>query len=164
MLSTWNVTQWKPSRELFNQGREDCCRNRLRAFDLHLALRRVGQKLDVPDALLQLVERDRATLEERVTVNRRFNTSSISIEQPDAENVLKVRYDFRYGGLRNSKLYCGLGHAAATHNSKECIQVPQAQAAADISFPVDPFRHIDLVMKLEELWELFLYDVGLSWQ
>ena len=64
-----------------------------------------------------------------------------SIEQPHTERVLKIGDRFRNGGLGNSKLLSRLRYAAALNGREERMQVPQLEAAANLTLPVDFSGH-----------------------
>ena len=84
---------------------------------------RIGQELDVSYALLQLIERGDASLEQCGPVQGGLDPSRMSIKKPHAECVFKVGNDFRNGRLRNAELPSRLGHAAAADRRAKHVQV-----------------------------------------
>ena len=70
-------------------GRQQPGRQEFGGSDPHFADRRVGEKLDVLDPLLKLVEYNMPALEKRVGVNRRgLDATRAAIEQADAQRQL----------------------------------------------------------------------------
>ena len=90
------------SRELLDDGGNES-RERVRGADPDFARSPVGQKFDVPDALLQLVEGGNAALEKRATEGRRFDAAGASIDKPHAERMLEIGNDFGNGRLGKEK-------------------------------------------------------------
>jgi hypothetical protein len=95
------------------------------------------KELNIPDALLQFIEHGSTASEQRVTVHGRLNPLRASIKQPHTERLLKIGDRIGNSGLGNAKLSSRLGHAAALNSREECMQVPQLEPAADLTFPVD---------------------------
>jgi hypothetical protein len=71
--------------------------------------------------------------------------------------VLKVGNHFRYSGLGNSKLLGCLRHAARVHDREKRMEVPQAEAPADLSFPMDSLGHMPIVIRVVADREFVLY-------
>ena len=68
------------------------------ACDPDLSHGRIGQKFDVPDALLQLIEcRDAAS--RLTTIDCWLNTLRTAIDESDAKGVLEIDDDLRHSGL-----------------------------------------------------------------
>jgi hypothetical protein len=53
--------------------------------------------------------------------------------------VFQVGNDLRDRGLRHPELRSRLRHAAQLHGREERVEIPQPEASADLSFPVDLF-------------------------
>jgi hypothetical protein len=106
----------------------------------------IGQELDVPDSLLQLIEGGLASHEQRATVGRRLNTTRAAIEQSHADSVLELGNDARDSRLRDSQLRRSLGHAAESHDAHEYVQMAQLEAAADLPFPIDFPCHTEALL------------------
>lgn len=66
------------------------CQQRLRATDANFPRRRIGDELDVANALAELVERRVAARQQRLAVAGRNDALGGPVEQPDAERVLKI--------------------------------------------------------------------------
>ena len=90
------------SRELLDDGGNES-RERVRGADPDFARSPVGQKFDVPDALLQLVEGGNAALKERTAIDRRFDAARASIDKPYAERRLEIGDHCRNGRLGNAE-------------------------------------------------------------
>src|SRR5712691_6139115 len=90
--------------ELLNHWRQDCAGDGLRASDAHFAYGRIGEKLDVPHALLELVIGGEPALQERATVDRRLDPLRAPIKQTHRKGALERRDDLRNGGLRHAEL------------------------------------------------------------
>src|SRR5215470_1708735 len=76
--------------QVIDHGRYEAGRHWLGAADAHLARIGVAEELDVPHALLELVEHRNAALEERAAINRRLNAVRAAIEKLHAERVLEI--------------------------------------------------------------------------
>jgi len=84
-------------QELPKQRRQHRGRRRFRAPDPHFSHRRIGQKLDIPDALLQFIEGGLAPQYQRAAVGRCLDTPWATIEQPHADRVLELGNHSRHG-------------------------------------------------------------------
>ena len=132
---------WVLLSEALHDLREDSSRNGYRTSNSYFAQRRIGQILDVLDALLQLVEHDESAFEQRVTVPSRLDALRASVKKSHSELVLKIGDNFRHSRGGNSQLCGGLGHAAKLRDSEKHVQIPQSQPAADLTVPVDFSEH-----------------------
>ncbi len=74
--------------------------------------RGVGQVVDFLDALSQLVEGGQAVLQQCGTIDRRFGTMTITVQERPPQLSLKVGNDLRYDRLGDGEMPRGLGHAA----------------------------------------------------
>ena len=74
-------------------------RKGVRASDPELSRGRVGEKADLVDTLVQLVEDGNAAFGEGAAILSRLNTVRAAIEQANAERVLHVGNRLRNGGL-----------------------------------------------------------------
>ena len=70
-----------------------------RATDPHLACGRVGKVFDVTEGLSQLVERNCAATEKRVSEHCRGHAVAVAVEQPHPQDLLHLA-----DGLRNRRL------------------------------------------------------------
>jgi hypothetical protein len=116
-------------------------RKGLRAPDAQLSGGRIGHELDLFDALLEIIERSRAALQQREAIHRGLDALWSTVQKPHAERMLEVGNDLGNGRLRDVEIRCSLGHAAASHDGVEDVQVAQLEAAADLFLPVDLRRH-----------------------
>jgi len=128
-----------------------------RAANPHLSGTGIGQEFDVPDALLQFVEHCNASFEQRVAIHGRLDSLRRSIKQPYAERMLEIGNHFRYSRLRNPELNGRLGHAAVLNNRVKHVQVAQPEPSADLTLPVDFFRHREVLISIKTNWEFLLY-------
>src|SRR5258708_13447878 len=74
----------------FHDRREERSRDPLMAPEPDFAHRRVGQELDVPYGLLELIEHHVAALQQRPAIHRGLDTLRPAIEQPHTKRVLEV--------------------------------------------------------------------------
>src|SRR5262245_10821721 len=132
---------WIFLQELIQDWRQDCCRNWLGTSNPQLAGRRVRQKLNVPDALFELVKRGNAAPEQRLSIDGRLDALRASIEKLDAELVLEVGDHFRHSWWGDPKLRDRLAHAATLRDSQEYMQITQLEPSTDLTFPVDFSEH-----------------------
>ena len=79
--------------------REDVGPYRLWISDGKFAGCRIGQKLDVPDSLPQLIECRPATHKQSTGVRCRLDPARAAIEKPDAQGMLQVGDHLRHGWL-----------------------------------------------------------------
>src|SRR5262249_30170807 len=107
----------------------------------HLACRRVGEILQGPDALLELVERRGAAVHHGAGVDRRLDATRAAFEQWHAKRLLEVGDDLGYSRLGDAELCSGLGHAAALRDGQKNVEMPQADAAADLMLGVEFVQH-----------------------
>ena len=92
---------------------------------MHLTGRGIGKPLDIPDPLLEFVERGRPASQQRMTITGRNHALGLTVKQLDAERMFEIGDNGRYGRLRHAKLRRGLGHAAPLHHGEEQVQVAQ---------------------------------------
>src|SRR5437667_3279338 len=71
--------------------------------------------------------------------------------------MLKVGDHSRYGRLGHFELLRRLGHAPTLHDREKHMQVPQPQAPADLTLPINCPCHTTIVIGLERSRELYLY-------
>jgi hypothetical protein len=60
--------------------------------------------------------------------------------------MLKIGDHLGDGGLRHAEFLSGLAHTSHPRNSRKHMKIAQAQAPADLAFPIDPRRHIQFLM------------------
>ena len=85
----------------------------------HLALRRIRKKLDVLQALTQVVKYGHSAIEQCTTVLSWLDTLTSTIEQPYAERTLQFGNRSRYIGLRGVQTLRRLPHAAGLRHLHE---------------------------------------------
>src|SRR5262245_28034462 len=132
-----HVYAWIFLQELIQDWRQDRCRNWLGTSNPQLARRWVRQKLNVPDALFELVKRGNAPPEQRLAIDGRLDALRASIEKPDAERMLEVGDHFRHCWWRDPKLRGRLAHAATLRDGQEHMQIAQLEPSTDLALPVD---------------------------
>ena len=128
-------------RETLEDRHEEPRRDRLRAADPQLAGAGIGDVLDVPDALPQLVEGGPAAPQQGFAIGSGNDTLRAAIEQPHAERMLQGGDRFRDRRSRDAELGAGPRHAAVLDHGEEDEQVAQPQSAADLLFPRDRPGH-----------------------
>ncbi len=121
----------------FHDRREDRGRDRVVAPEPYLTDRRVGQELDVPDALLEFIEHRVAALQQRAAIHRGLDALRPAVEKPHTERVLKIADGLRHRRLGHVELLSRLGHAAPLHDRDEDVQIAHSEAPADPTFPID---------------------------
>src|SRR5262249_32215619 len=102
---------------------------------------RISEKLDVLDALAQLVERGKPALEQGLAIGRRLDPLAAAIEQADAERTLQVSDRLRYDRVRDRQAFGGSRHAAGLNDGEQDIDVPQFEAATDAVLPLHVSLH-----------------------
>src|SRR3979490_1851931 len=108
---------------------------------MHSSCGCIGQKFDVPDALLQLVVCGGTALEQHVAVDRRLDAPGAAIEKPYAERMLEIGDHLGNRGGGNTEVSRCLGHAAVLNDRREDMQVPQLKSTAYLALPVDLSQH-----------------------
>ena len=121
--------------EPIDDRRQKPAGERLRTGDPDLADRRIGQMLDLADALFQLVEGGAAAAQHGLAVGGRRYAMRTAIEQPRTKGVLQIGDGFGYRRLGHAEPCGRPGHAARLHDGKEDVQIAQPQAAADARTP-----------------------------
>jgi len=120
-------------RKLLNQVAQErghrCCRT----ADPYLAHGRIGQKLDLFDALPQLIECGSRALEQRLSVQGGFDTAWAPVKEPHVQRVFKIGNHFRHVWLRYAKLQSGLSHAPVLNDRKKHVQIPQAETPTNLT-------------------------------
>src|ERR1700733_3237214 len=106
-----------------NDRRQDCGRNALLTSDPHLSDRRIGQELDVPDALSELVERRVSPRKQCAAIDRRLDTARTTIEKAYAERMLELGDHLGTGRLAHTERFGRLRHAVALHGGEEDVQI-----------------------------------------
>src|SRR5262245_23059485 len=76
--------------EQLDDLREHGGRYRFGISDRQLACGGVGEELDIPDALPQLIECHPAAREQSLSIERRLDTARTAIEELDAQSVLEI--------------------------------------------------------------------------
>jgi hypothetical protein len=99
--------------------------------DAHFSRRRVGQELDLADALAELIEDGDAAPDERLAVNGGFNALPTAVEKSNAERVLQLADRLRYGRLCQIELGSRLHHASPLHDGVEQKQVAQLEPVSN---------------------------------
>src|SRR5471032_2471145 len=107
-----------------NDGWKDGGRKGLLTSDPNFTDCRIGQELDVLDALPQLIKRCIATSEQRTAVFRGFDASRAAVEQAHTERMLEFGYHLGDSGLGHSQRLSGFRHAAPLHGCEKDVQVP----------------------------------------
>src|SRR5262249_2028389 len=101
------------------------------ASDAKLAGGGIGEKLDILDALAELVEHGDAAPDDGVAVLRRLDAPRAALEQAHAERMLEVGGRPRDGRLRRAEALRRLGHAAGLDHGHQHAHVVQLEAALD---------------------------------
>ena len=101
------------------------------ASDPHFSRLRVGEKLDVLHAQLQLVEGYDAVLEQGATILRRLDALRAAVEEPHTDRLFQVRDRSGNGGLCRVQDRGRLAHAAGLHDAHQDVEVVQLHPASD---------------------------------
>src|SRR5215813_15596589 len=110
---------------------------------MQLARGRIGQKLDLPYALPQLIEDGDAAFGEGATIERRLDALRAAIKQGDAQRAFEVGNCLRNHRPRNGEPLGSFGHVALFGDGHEDMKVARLEAPADAVSPV----HSSLVPK-----------------
>jgi hypothetical protein len=86
------------------------------ASDSNFPSRRVGEKLDVLQALSQIIKYGYSTIEQRAPVLGWFHALTVAIEQAHAKRMLQFRNRSRNDRLNSVQVFRRLPHAAGLHN------------------------------------------------
>src|SRR5882762_6214391 len=121
------ITLGEPLDDGRNEGRGE----NGAACDPHFPRRRVGEKLDVFDALAQVIEYGHPAIEQRATVRGRLDALAVAVEQAHAERILQLRDRSRNVGLGCIEALRRLPHGAGLHHGHEDVQVLQLHPASD---------------------------------
>jgi hypothetical protein len=98
-LKNTNNDLRESTRQLVDGGWHQPFCQKFRTRNSHFSYRRVRQKLNILDCLLQLVEYDVAALKKRLSINGRFDALWGSVKETDANCRLKVQNRLGYGRL-----------------------------------------------------------------
>jgi hypothetical protein len=99
--------------------------------DPHLSGSGVGEKLDIPHRLAQVIEHSRSAIEQGTAVLGRLDPPVSTIDQTHADSVLQVGDRSGDGGLPGVQQRRRLVHAACLHNSHQNVKVVQPHPASD---------------------------------
>src|SRR5438876_5940310 len=102
--------------KLIDDGRNQACGKDKIGSNPQLPYLRVGEELDVPHGLLQLIERDETAIEKRARIDRGLDALRATIKETHSERIFHIGNRLRYGGLRNRKLIGSVSHAAASRH------------------------------------------------
>ena len=112
-----------------------------RAPDTKFPDGRISQTLDIPDSLLQFIERHETAPKHGVRINGRLDSFRAAVEQAHAKRVFKVGNHLGHGRLRDTKLSRCLRHAAALHDNGKHVKVAEPEASTNLAFPIDLWSH-----------------------
>ena len=129
-----------PSGKAFDDRQKDR-RDPIGATDFDFTRGRVRKELDVPNCLLQLVEGRTAAVQQGAAVNRRLDAARGAIQQFCPNRVLQVGDQLRHRWMRHSEVGSRFCKTAVLHDREEHMQIPQLQAPANVTVPVDDFCH-----------------------
>src|SRR5262245_273198 len=121
-----------------DDGRDKSACQVLWTPDPYLSGSWVREKLNVTDALLQLVGDDLLAAEQRICVHRWLNPARPTIQQSHAQGGLKLRHGLGNGWLRHPKIARSFRHTASPRNGLEDMQVAQREPPTQALLP---FRH-----------------------
>jgi hypothetical protein len=126
-------------RQLSNYGSYEPGRHHLRAPDSQLAAVWIGKKLDLFDALSQLIEDSQAALQESATIDCRLHALRRAIEEPHAQRVLEIGDGLGDDGTRDGKPLGRLRHVPLLGHSEEHVQISRFEPTADAIRPLHGF-------------------------
>src|SRR5262249_8481720 len=90
--------------ELLDRRRQQPAGMRLRTPDPKFTCRRISERLNLSETLLELIDNDHGPAEQRLSIGGQFHAAPASIEQWNAERSLQLGYGARNGRLRNSEV------------------------------------------------------------
>jgi hypothetical protein len=100
------------TRKLIHDRRHEPGCHRFRASNSHLSDARIGQEIDLLDALPEFVERDVAVLEQSMCVDRGLDASGAAVKQTYPKHILQAGNRFRYRRLGHPEVTRPFGHTA----------------------------------------------------
>src|SRR5262245_48944555 len=103
---------WMSAGQLFDDGRYQAGRERFGASDAQLARRRIGEKVNLIYAPIDLVEDSHAALQECAAVERRLCPMLAAIQESHTEHLFQVSDRLGNDGLGDRELLGGLAHGA----------------------------------------------------
>src|SRR5262245_16670633 len=126
---------WISARKTINDGQNDPFSLGRAAADPQFSRFRIGEEVDILDALLELVEDGDATLEQCTAILSWLDALRTAVQKRDAERVFQVCNCLRNGGLGHVEMIGCFAHAAHLHDSHQDIKLAQLQAAPRPSVP-----------------------------
>src|SRR5581483_1945503 len=142
--------------EALEDGRQDAGSNGFRAAHPHLARRRVGEPFDLPQSLLELIERRPAAAQKRLAVGGELDALRLTVEEPHSQRVLERGDYFRNGRLGDAEIRCRLRHASRFHDRHEDAQVAQTQAPPNKAVQVFEKCHKPRPIYTSRNWKFLL--------
>ena len=114
--------------------------------------RRIGEKLDIPDSLIDFIEGGDAAFEQRAAILRGLDAVRTAVEQRYPECLFCIGKRSRNGRLGYRKSRCRLRHTAGVGHRQENFQLaklkPAPRALMSIHWTVCPIisthRHIKI--------------------
>ena len=135
ILLSWLVLRGLPPEPLGN-GRNKSRRHRLRTAKPQVANGRVGEALDVPDALAHLIEDRDPAFEQRLSVHGGPDAPRAAIEESHAERMFQFGNRLRHNRVRDRELFSCFRDAARLRHSHQHMKVSQPDAAANAICPL----------------------------
>ena len=120
---------WMLLRKPIDDGQNRPTGRILAASNPKFTRRRITQEFDVFDALSELIEHRKSTLEDDLTILRWLDSTWSTLKQADTESAFEVGDRSRNGGLRGSKALRRFVHAARLHHRHEDAHIVELQTA-----------------------------------
>src|SRR5436189_4660966 len=111
-------------------------RERIDTSDSHFTDGRVGKKLDLVDALTQLVECRKSVLENRAAIERGLDALAAAMQQAHAQGMYHAGNGLRHERMGNRQLFGSLRYAAERHCREQDMHVAQLESSADAVLPM----------------------------
>jgi hypothetical protein len=116
-------------------GRQEAGNEGFVASNPDLANRRIGEKLDVPHSLTQVVEDSHPTIQQCATVDGGLDALRAPIEKSNPERAFQICNGPGHGGLGHVEFVGRFSHAAGLNNGHQNIELAEFQPASDPRVP-----------------------------
>ena len=121
----------KPGNNVWNQTGN----HYLYGSDTNFSGGRIGQIVDLLNALLQIIENHRTPLEKRAPVSRRLDAVTAAIEEAHTKHALEIGNRLRNSRLGYRQLGGSLPHASELRHCLQDVEVSQLEPPSDALIP-----------------------------
>jgi hypothetical protein len=122
-------------REAVNHGCDYGGSKRFGGSNSQFTCRRIGEEIEILNALPQFIEYRDSALDEGATMRRRFDTLARAFQETHPEHMFELGNQFRDRGLGHVESACRFSHAASLDDSHQYIQIPQFEPTSEAIIP-----------------------------